>query len=174
MTFLDYFVLIVVISSVALGAAKGILRGFLSIIFAVLGVIAAARLYAPAARLFIGFTSGERAANLFGFVAVFLLVLIAGGLLSRWLRGALRRSRLDWVDHTLGTAFGLARGWLVCSALYLALTAFPVRPGAVESATFAPALLEGTRVIAYITSPEVREKFLKGYETVQGLWKQRK
>ncbi|MFY9571832.1 MAG: hypothetical protein WAV20_10575, partial [Blastocatellia bacterium] len=57
--------------------------------------------------------------------------------------------------------------------IYLALTAFPGRPEAVERATFGPALLEGTRVIAYLTSREVRQRFFNGYETVKQLWGQR-
>jgi hypothetical protein len=56
--------------------------------------------------------------------------------------------------------------------IYLALTAFPLRPAAVEQATFGPALLEGTRVIAYLTSRELRERFFAGYQTVKQFWGQ--
>jgi membrane protein required for colicin V production len=111
---------------------------------------------------------------LLGFVAVFLAVMAGGSLLARFMRGGLKRARMDWVDHILGAAFGLARGWLICSVIYLALTAFPVKIEAVERATFAPALLEGTRVIAYLTSTELRERFLSGYTMVQQLWGARK
>ncbi len=170
MTFLDYFVLFVAAASIILGASRGILKGIISVISTVAGLIAAAYLYGHAAVAFRGVTTTSRAANLLGFVAVFLLFLIAGGLLSRWLRRKLKRARLRWMDRLLGAAFGLARGWLVCSAVYLALTAFPVRLDAVERAMFAPALLEGTRVISYVTSSELRERFFNGYSTVQGLW----
>jgi len=136
----------------------------------VAGLVLAAQLYPYAASLTSGFVSTSRAANLLGFVAVFLTVLVCGSLLARSLRGVLKRARLDWVDHTMGAAFGLVRGWLICSAIYLALTAFPVKIEAVERASFAPALLEGTRVIAYLTSIELRGRFLNGYATVQELW----
>ena len=170
MTALDYFVLIVVVVSVALGAARGILKGIISVASALVGLIAAAHLYGYVASVFSGFVSTDRAADLLGFVAVFLLVLIAGSLLARWLRGRLKRARIGWVDHLLGAAFGFLRGWLICSVIYLALTAFPVKLEAVERAAFAPVLLEGTRVISYLTSRELRMRFLNGYTTVQGLW----
>ena len=170
MTVLDYFVLIVVVASVASGATRGILKVIISVSAAVVGLILAAQLYEFAASLLGSFVSTERAANLLGFVAIFLLVLVAGSLLSRWLRGGLKRARLDWVDHTLGAGFGLLRGWLICSVIYLALTAFPVKLEAVERATFAPALLEGTRVITYLTSRDLRERFIDGYTTLQQLW----
>jgi len=172
MTSLDYFVLIVVTASVALGASKGILKGVISLTSALAGLIAAAYLYEYGAKPAGAFVTTDRAANLLGFVAIFLLVIIAGSLLARWLHGGLKRARLGWADHFLGATFGLARGWLICSVMYMALTAFPVRLDAVERAAFAPALLEGTRAIAYLTSSEMKDRFYEGYLTLQKLWGQ--
>ena len=174
MTVLDYFVVILVVASVALGAATGIIKGIISVSSALAGLVIAAQLYPYASVVFSGVVSTARAANLLGFIAVFLIVLVGGSLLARWLRGGLKRARLDWLDHALGAGFGLARGWLICSAIYLALTAFPVKLEAVERATFAPALLEGTRVITYLTSRELRERFFDGYGMIQGMWGQKK
>ena len=171
MTVLDYFVLIVVIASVASGITRGILKGIISIVSAVVGLLAAAQFYDYAAILFRSFVSTERAAAMLGFVAIFLGVLLAGSLLARWLRRGMKRVRLNWVDRVLGGFFGAVRGWLICSVIYLALTAFPVKLEAVEQASFAPVLLEGTRVISYLTSPELREQFLRGYETIQEWWR---
>jgi membrane protein required for colicin V production len=174
MTVLDYFVVIVVAASVASGAIKGIIKGIISVSSALAGLVIAAQSYPFAARLFGSLVSTARVANLLGFIAVFLLVLVGGGLLARWLRGGLKRARLGWLDHLLGAAFGLLRGWLICSVIYLALTAFPVRLGAVERAAFAPALLKGTRAVAYLTSRELRDRFFDGYAMVQGMWGQKK
>jgi membrane protein required for colicin V production len=173
MNFLDYFVLTVVILSTAFGALKGILKGILSLASMLVGLLAATWGYEYAAVLCKGFVSTARSANLLGFIFVFLVFIIGGSLLSRTLRGALKRAKLDWVDHALGATFGFLRAWLFCSVLYLALTAFPVRLETVEKAAFAPFLLEGTRVIAYLTSPELREKFFAGYTSVKALWGQK-
>jgi len=166
MTFLDYFVLLVVLVSVASGATKGIIRVIVSVAFAVAGVILAGLLYTYAAALLRVFVAAWLA-NLLGFVLVFTIVVVAGAVLSWRLRRGFKRARLGWIDHGLGAVFGFARGWLICSVVYLALTAFPVRPEAVERAIFGPALLDGTRVIAYLTSREVRERFFNGYETAK-------
>ncbi len=170
MTFLDYLVLIVVAASVASGAARGIIKAVFSLLLAVLGLIAATFFYEYAALLVVNMVETRRAANLVGFFIVFLAVLISGGLLALWMRRGLKRARLDWIDHTLGAGFGLLRGWIICSVIYLALTAFPVKIEAVERAVFAPALLEGTRVIAAATSRELREKFFDGYSRVKEIW----
>jgi len=169
MTVLDYFVLLVVVASVVSGATKGITRVIVSVAFAVAGLVAAAHFYPYAASVLRVFVAA-RLADLFGFVAVFVLVLLSGSLLWRWLRRRIKRARLSWLDHAIGGAFGFVRGWLICSVIYLALTAFPLKPEAVERATFGPALLEGTRVITYLTSRELRERFYNGYETVMQLW----
>jgi len=173
MTLLDYFVLLVVVASVASGVTKGIIRVLVSVAFTVAGLILAAHCYKYAAVLLRVFVAA-RLADLLGFVTVFLVVLVGGSLLSWWLRRGLKRARIGWVDHALGGVFGLLRGWLVCSVIYLALTAFPGKPEAVQQAIFGPALLEGTRVVAYLTSHELRERFLSGYETINQLWGQKR
>jgi len=174
MTFLDYFVLIVVVASVASGATRGILKGIISVASALAGLVLAAQFYAYAAVPFGAVKATAPWASLGGFVTIFVAVVAAGSLLTRWLRSRLKRARLRWVDHLMGAGFGLLRGWLICSAVYLALTAFPLRLQTVERSVFAPPLLEGTKVIAYLTSQEMRQRFLSGYETVKELWGQRK
>src|SRR3989442_9688936 len=135
MTFLDYFVLLVVLVSVASGATKGIIRVIVSVAFAVAGVILAALLYSYAAALLRVFVAAWLA-NLLGFVLVFTIVVVAGAVLSWRLRRGFQRARHGWIDPGLGGAFWLVRGWLICSAGYFALTAFSLRPEAVGRAIF--------------------------------------
>jgi membrane protein required for colicin V production len=171
-TVLDYFVLIVVVASVASGATRGILKGIISVASALAGLVLAAHFYAYAAIPFGAVKAAAQWSSLLGFVTIFVAILAAGGLLSYWLRSRLRHARLSWVDHLMGAGFGLLRGWLICSVVYLALTAFPVRPVAVDRALLGPVLLEGTRVIVYLTSQDMRQRFSSGYETVKRLWGQ--
>ncbi|MFY9607420.1 MAG: CvpA family protein [Blastocatellia bacterium] len=170
MTVLDYFVLIVVVATVASGATRGILKGIVSVASALAGLVLAAQFYAYAAIPFFAVGSTGHWANFLGFATIFVAMLFAGSWLTGWLRSGLRRARLSWLDHLVGAGFGLMRGWLICSAVYLALTAFPLRPAAVERAVLAPVLLEGTHVIAYLTSEDMRQRFLNGYESVKRLW----
>ena len=173
MTVLDFLVLLVVSVSVVSGATKGIIRVIVSVAFTVAGLVLAAHLYMYGADLLRIFVASWLA-NLLGFIAVFVVVVVAGSLLAWRLRKAVKRARMSWADHMLGGALGLIRGWLICSVIYLALTAFPVKPEAVERAYFSPALLEGTRVIAYLTSRELRERFFNGNEIVRQLWQQKR
>jgi hypothetical protein len=168
MTVLDYFVLIVVIASVASGATRGILKGIISIVSAAAGLLAAAQFYEYVAILFKAFVSNKLEAD----------ILASCDLSNRNDSGEpARRDGCGSPEassaHVGGplcreaAPFGLVRGWLILLAEYLALTAFPVKLAAVERAT----LLRAARRHEGHCVPDVarsQDQFLKGYETVQG------
>ena len=168
MTVLDYFVIVVLASSLIFGLVRGIIKASITLAACIVGLFAGGYLYPYAGAAIKPAVSSKPAADFLGFVIIFLGVLIVGMVTSNLLRRAVRTVRLGWMDHLLGGGFGLVRGWLICSTLYLALTAFPIKLEAVEQARLSPLLLEGTRVIAYLTSPEVRGRFQDGYGTVAG------
>jgi len=168
MTVLDYSVIVVVSTSLAFGLVRGIIKASITLLACIVGLVAAGYLYPFAGDAIRPAVSSKVAADFIGFVFILIAILIGGMVVSSLLRRLLKRIQLSWLDHLLGGGFGLIRGWLICSALYLALTAFPIRLEAVEQAKLSPLLLEGTRAIAYLTSPEVRERFQNGYEIVAG------
>jgi membrane protein required for colicin V production len=174
MNALDYFVLVVVVASIITGLRKGFLRVMISLASTILGLLLAGRLYGVAGEVFSLFTSSRTTQNLLGFITVFLTVLMLGHASMWMLRGSLKRMRLAWVDNVLGGAFGFLRGWLICSVVYLGLTAFPARIAMVDEAAFSPVLLEGTRAVAYLTSKEMRQEFRKGYFMITGQAQTRK
>jgi len=173
MTVLDLAVLAIVAASVISSAAKGFLRGAISLAAVAAGLLLAARYYSKAAPLFEGFVDTPRAALFLGFTAIFLSILLIGMWISHGWRRTLKRTGLDWTDHLLGAGFGLLRGWLLCSAVYLALTAFPVKFDAVERAQLAPYLIYGARVITYVSPGDMRERFTEGYNKLQEIWGKR-
>jgi membrane protein required for colicin V production len=165
MTVFDLFVLALVGASVIAGALRGFVRGLITGAALLLGLLLAARSYETAGALLraTGLVETAAAAHAGGFLLIvggmFALGLAAGTLV----RGGLKRARLEWSDRLLGGAFGLLRGLLVCSVIYLALTAFPVRLSSVEEARTAPALAVGARLLAFCTSSDVRSRFINEY-----------
>src|SRR5215210_8117004 len=166
MTFFDLFVLAIVGASVAAGALRGFVRALITSVGLVVGFVVATYTYQAAGAFLRGFglVESAEAAHAAGFLLMVGVVLTAGFILGESARAGLRRARLEWFDRALGAGFGLLRGAAVCSVVYLALTAFPVRLESVAQARTAPALAEGARLLSLCASSEVRARFLARYQ----------
>jgi membrane protein required for colicin V production len=165
MTIFDFIVFALVGASIAAGASRGLVRALITGVALLLGLFVAAQGYEVAGAMLrgLGIVESKAAANAGGFLLIMTAVLGAGFIAGRLVSGGLRRVRLEWFDRVLGGAFGLLRGLAVCSIIYLALTAFPVRIEAVEKAETAPVLAEGARLMALFTSQDLRTRFLEEY-----------
>lgn len=170
MTFFDFFVFAVVCASIAAGAMRGLVRALVTGVALVVGLVVATRGYAAAGTLLrgLGLVESAEAASAGGFLLLVVACLAAGFAAGALARRGLRRARLEWFDRVLGGAFGLVRGAAFCSVVYLALTAFPVRIEAVEGALSAPVLASGARLLAALTSEDVRGRFAAEYRKLSG------
>ena len=165
MTFFDLIVITLVGASLVAGALRGFVRALVATLAMLVGVVVAARVYetAGAALRALGLVESNAAASAWGFLLIVGLAFALGFVCGQLLKGGLRRAKLEWMDRALGALFGFARGMAVCSVVYLALTAFPLRLSTVEEARTAPALAEGAKLISWLTSADVRARFQAGY-----------
>jgi len=165
MTFFDFVVLALTASSVVSGAMRGIVRALLTGAALIVGLVIAAQGYEAVGAILRGLKLVESsgAANAGGFLLIIVVALVGGFLAGRLVKGGLQHVRLEWFDRVLGGAFGLLRGWAVCSILYLALTAFPVSIESVTEARTAPILAQGAKLLGIFTSQEVRARFYESY-----------
>jgi membrane protein required for colicin V production len=165
MTVFDLIVLAFVGASVVAGALRGFVRALIATVAVVVGLCVAARGYEWAGGWLraLGVVETRAAAEAGGFLVLLCLFVSVGFAAGALLRDSLKRAKLGWVDRLLGASFGCLRGVAVCSAMYLALTAFPVRLDSVREAATAPALAQGARVLTLLTSGDVRSRFLVEY-----------
>ena len=166
MTVFDLFVLAIVGASVAAGALRGFVRALIASAGLAVGFFVASHTYEQAGGVLkaLGVVESAEAAHAAGFLLMTGIVLLAGFVLGESARAGLRRAKLEWFDRALGAGFGFVRGAAVCSVVYLALTAFPVRLESVERARTGPALAEGAHLLALCASGEVRARFLARYQ----------
>jgi membrane protein required for colicin V production len=165
MTFFDLIVICFVGASAVAGALRGVVRALIATLALLVGLVAAGQSYEWAGgwlRL-LGVVETRAAADAAGFLLVAFLSLTVGFAAGALLRDTLRRAKLGWLDRALGASFGCLRGAAVCSVIYLALTAFPVRLGFVRDARTAPALSQGARILALVTSSDLRARILNEY-----------
>ncbi|MDT7603009.1 MAG: rane protein required for colicin production [Acidobacteriota bacterium] len=166
MTIFDLIVIALVGASVVAGALRGVVRALVATAALVVGLVVAAQGYEWTGGWLrsLGVVATKAGADAGGFLVLLCLFVSVGFAVGALLRGSLKRAKLGWVDRLLGALFGLVRGVAVCSAIYLALTAFPVRLNSVTQARTAPALAQGARALSLLTSADVRTRFLAEYK----------
>jgi len=170
MTLLDWLFVAILVVSVAGGISKGFSREVIALAAVLIGLVLACWFFPSAARIYVDFVKTPDIANLLGFITIFVGCILAGAVISFAVGKFLKMASLQWYDRFLGAAFGLLRGWLIGSILFMMLTAFPLRQGSMEKSRFAPYLLVGARVISFVVPREVKSKFLDGYHQIQKIW----
>ncbi len=165
-TLLDYFFAAVILISTILALYKGLVRELISLAALVLGFVLAAFYYPAVGAWFADLTSSRAVADFLGFMLIFLLCLILGGLAAFLAKRFVRMASLDWADRALGGVFGFLRGCAFASVVVLALVAFPVRERALARSVLGPYLLAAARAAVLAVPAELKEKFSEGYKHV--------
>ena len=130
MATLDWIFLAVLGASFALGAWRGLVYEVLSVMSWIAAFLVAQWLAPDAAAWLPVQRAPEAGRYAIGFVAVFIAVVFAGGLLA-WLTKKLVQSvGLRPVDRTLGAAFGLIRGAVLLLAAAVVVNMSPARRAA--------------------------------------------
>ena len=129
MVALDWVFLAVLAASLLLGAWRGLVYEVLSVISWVAAFILAQWFAPQAAALLPMGGSGQAVRYAAGFVAVFIAVVFAGGLLAWLIKKMVEAVGLRPIDRTLGAAFGLLRGAVVLLALAVVINMTPLQRG---------------------------------------------
>jgi membrane protein required for colicin V production len=119
MNLVDVIVLILIVLSAILGFARGFVREVLGVgawLGAALVAISCFHFIQPTMHRLI---SNENIADPVGFGALFLIALIVFSLLSRVTSNLVRGSMLSGLDRILGIFFGIARGAILLSIVYI-------------------------------------------------------
>jgi uncharacterized membrane protein required for colicin V production len=156
MNWLDLLLILIAAAAVISGAREGLSRsglGFLGVILAVAGAL----WMAPETVL--------------GFVAGFVLVLFAEGLLGHVASRSLRQNEEDWgwLDRSLGAVCGMANAAVAWAVIVMALLIFaPAGTRAeVAESRFAPGVAEAFFTLADQAPDELRAAMHSGCRKLQ-------
>ncbi|MHC4244849.1 MAG: CvpA family protein, partial [Planctomycetota bacterium] len=109
-------------------AVRGLFRGLVKEVSSIIGVLggfyAAYSYYALLANLLTRLISDTAYRNILSFLIIFCCVLIIINVLGIIIRYLLNIAFLGWVDRIFGLAFGMTKGILIVSVLFIILTAF--------------------------------------------------
>jgi membrane protein required for colicin V production len=126
MNWADWIIVAILVVSVLVGLWRGLVREAVSLVVWVAAIALAIMYGAQVAAMYGEWISLPSARIALGYLTVFLLVLIVGGLVG-WLIGRIvHGTGLGGTDRVLGLGFGLLRGGLVVAALVLVLGYTPM------------------------------------------------
>jgi uncharacterized membrane protein required for colicin V production len=156
--------------AVLLGAVRGLMRLLLISGFLILGWWLALRYQIPVSRALLDVEDGPGV--LVGFVAVFLLILVAGGFAGRIMVRLLKAADLRWMDRLAGAAAGFLVALLLSAAALLPLAAvIPADHPVIAGSILAPPLLRVTAWLLPLVPEEVQASYERRQKAAQGFIK---
>jgi membrane protein required for colicin V production len=99
-------------------------------------------------------------------------VLIIVGILGVIIKYLLNIAFLGWVDRISGVGFGLAKGILIVSILFITLTAFlPQGSAFLKNSMLAPRVSWVSEKLAKVVSKDMKQGFLTKIGELKKAWK---
>ena len=127
MNWVDIAILAVWAGTASWGASMGLLQMGVHLVVVAVGLAIASRIAPTVGDLFSVVTDNENAQSAAGFIAVFLILFIAGGVVSFWLRMILGIIPFFGSFNKLGGLIvGVAVGFLLLSGILTGIQKFPI------------------------------------------------
>lgn len=172
----DLAVLAVMLLSAILAFARGFIRETLSIGGWVGAIILALAFYKPASVFLEPYIHSEIVRQAAAGLGILIVALVILSFFTHWVAGAVRGSALSAVDRSLGVLFGLARGAVLVSLVYLLGTMlFPEKehPDWIAQARTRPLLQEGAGILANLIPDSLRAHSENEIERARRLMQQK-
>jgi membrane protein required for colicin V production len=166
MNWLDFVLIAIMVVSAVVGIFKGFVKQVIGLVAVVAGLILASFYYDRAAAVFETFVKNELLSDFFGFLLIFILVLVAGSILGYLLTKAMK-GPLALVNRLFGAVFGSIKAVLICGILVFALVSFEIAKPALEDSVLAPACLGITRAVVNMIPQDLRAKFNSSYKEIR-------
>ena len=167
-------ILIIVILGYSL--VRGLFRGLVKEVSSVFGVLggfyAAYTYYKVLAGLLSGLIHDTAYLNILSFLIIFCGVLIIVGVLGVIIKYLLNIAFLGWVDRFGGVVFGVLKGILIISILFITLTAFlPKGTAFIKNSELAPHVSWISEKMANVISKEMKQDFKAKLGELKKVWK---
>ena len=167
---------IIIILILGYSLVRGIFRGLVKEVASIIGVLggfyAAFTYYTMLTKLLSGLIKETAYLNILSFFIIFCGVLIIVGILGVIIKYLLNIAFLGWVDRIGGVCFGLVKGILIASILFITLTAFlPKGSAFLKNSMLAPHVSWVSEKMAKVVSKEMKQDFMAKLGELKKAWK---
>jgi membrane protein required for colicin V production len=168
----DILIIVVLGYSLVRGLFRGLVKEVSSIIGVLGGFYAAYTYYKVLAGLLAGLIHDTSYLNILSFLIIFCGVLIVVGVLGVVIKYLLNIAFLGWVDRIGGVIFGVLKGILIVSILFITLTAFlPKGTAFIQNSELAPHVSWISEKMANAISEEMKQDFKAKLGELKKEWK---
>jgi len=167
---------IIIIVILGYSLVRGIFRGLVKEVSSIIGVLggfyAAFTYYTMLAKLLSSLIKETAYLNILSFLIIFCSVLIVVGILGIIIKYLLNIAFLGWVDRIGGVGFGLVKGILIASILFITFTAFlPKGSAFLKNSMLAPHVSWVSEKMAKVVSEEMKQDFMAKLGELKKTWK---
>lgn len=167
----DILILVILGYSLVRGLFRGLVKEISSIIGVFGGFYAAYTYYPALAKLISRLIHNVSYLNIVSFLIIFCGVLIAISVLGVIIKYLLNIAFLGWVDRIGGVIFGVAKGVLVVSVIFISLTAFlPQGSAFIKNSVLAPHVSWVSEKMAKVVSKEMKQDFTRKLGELKKAW----
>lgn len=161
MTSLDWVLAAVLAASTIAGLMTGFARVVVGLAAGIFAVLLGFWFYRMPAVWFAEYFESKAAAAVLGFLAVFLTVMLLGGILGRLMSAIFKWVGLSWLDRLLGGALGFARGFVAVAGIVAVMTAFAPTPAPqwMARSEIVPYAMGFSKVLAVVAPRDLRDRF---------------
>ena len=168
----DIFIIIVLGYSIIRGLFRGLVKEASSIIGVLGGFYGAYSYYPSVAKLLSGLIINTSYLNILSFLIIFCTVLITISILGVVIKYLLNVAFLGWVDRICGVGFGLVKGLLIVTVLFIILTTFlPKGAPIIKQSVLAPHVIWLSEKMVNLVSKEMKKDFFGKLDEFKKAWK---
>ena len=168
----DIFIIIVLGYSIVRGLFRGLVKEASSVIGVLGGFYAAYSYYPMLTKLLSGLIVNPSYLNILSFLIVFCGVLIIITILGVVVKYLLNVAFLGWVDRICGVGFGLIKGILIITVLFIILTTFlPKGAPLIKKSVLAPHAIWISEKMVQAVPKEMKKDFFGKLDEFKKAWK---
>ncbi len=168
----DIFIIIVLGYSIVRGLFRGLIKEVSSIMGVLGGFYAAYSYYPMVAKWISDLIINPSYLNILSFLIIFCSVLIIITILGVVIKYLLNVAFLGWVDRICGVGFGLIKGVLIVTVLFIILTTFlPKGAPLIKKSVLAPHVIWISEKMVNVVPKEMKKDFFGKLDEFKKAWK---
>lgn len=166
----DWLLVGILVYSTVVAFVRGFFREVFSLVGLVAGILLASwnyRLVAAELVQVLGGHISRAVADVIGFLAIALIVMVGCGLVGKVLSKTAKTVGLGFLDRLLGAAFGFVRGCLLGVAVMMAAAAFVPGESYLSESPLSSCFLAGAHAVSFVVPANLEKQIRLGVAAIR-------